>query len=82
MESGKLVFLHQNCIIQLFCNMTETEKKPYKMKYENSVRVSYPKSMYLKVRSVSVRLGVSIQDVQRMAMDHFLNEKEKEITHV
>lgn len=62
--------------------MTETEKKPYKMKYENSVRVSYPKSMYLKVRSVSVRLGVSIQDVQRMAMDHFLNEKEKEITHV
>ncbi len=52
------------------------------MKYENSVRVSYPKSMYLKVRSVSICLGVSIQDVQRMAMDRFLSETEKESTHV
>ncbi len=62
--------------------MEDKKKKQYKMKFENRFSVSYSKDLYLRARILSVKMGTSIQDVQRMAMDRFLNETEKEATHV
>lgn len=48
------------------------EKRSGKVKYDNNCRVSYPDSMYLLARKWANRKGISIQDLQRKAMDFYL----------
>jgi len=62
--------------------MEDKKKKQYKMKFENRFSVSYSKDLYLRARILSVKMGTSIQDLQRLAMERFVETKEKEITHV
>lgn len=50
-----------------------TEKRSGKVKYDNNCRVSYPDAMYLLARKWANRKGVSIQDLQRKAMEFYLN---------
>lgn len=47
------------------------------LKYENKFKVSYPDEMYLRARRWAMTKGVSIQDIQRLAMDHYLNHLDK-----
>ena len=49
------------------------EKRSGKVKYDNNCRVSYPDSMYLEARKWANRKGISVQDLQRKAMDFYLN---------
>lgn len=49
------------------------EVRKIKYKYDNCVRVSYPKKMYVLIREQAMKEGLSIQDIQRKAMDHYLN---------
>jgi hypothetical protein len=49
------------------------EKRSGKVKYDNHCRVSYPDSMYLEARKWANKKGVSIQDLQRKAMEFYLN---------
>ena len=49
------------------------EKRSGKVKYDNNCRVSYPDSMYLEARKWANRKGISIQDLQRKAMDFYIN---------
>ena len=60
--------------------MEHKKKKQYKMKYENRCTVSYSKDLYLRARILSVKMGTSIQDLQRLAMERFVETKEKEVT--
>ena len=48
------------------------EKRSGKVKYDNNCRVSYPDSMYLLARKWANKKGISIQDLQRKAMDFYL----------
>ena len=50
-----------------------TEKRSGKVKYDNNCRVSYPDAMYLLARKWANRKGISIQDLQRKAMEFYLN---------
>ena len=50
-----------------------SEKRSGKVKYDNNCRVSYPDSMYLEARKWANRKGISVQDLQRKAMDFYLN---------
>ena len=47
------------------------------LKYDNRFRVSYPDEMYIRARRWAMTKGVSIQDIQRQAMEHYLNYLEK-----
>ena len=47
------------------------------LKYDNRFRVSYPDEMYIRARRWAMTKGVSIQDIQRQAMEHYLNHLEK-----
>lgn len=49
------------------------EKRSGKVKYDNNCRVSYPDSMYLLARKWANKKGISIQDLQRKAMDFYIN---------
>ena len=49
------------------------EKRAGKYKYDNNCKVSYPDSMYLEARKWANRKGISIQDLQRKAMDFYIN---------
>ena len=49
------------------------EKRSGKVKYDNHCRVSYPDTMYLEARKWANKKGVSIQDLQRKAMEFYLN---------
>ena len=51
----------------------ETEKRAGKYKYDNKCMVSYPDAMYLEARKWANRKGVSIQDLQRKAMEFYIN---------
>lgn len=51
----------------------EIEKRANKYKYDNRCQVSYPISMYNEARKWATRKGVSIQDLQRKAMEFYLN---------
>lgn len=57
----------------------EREKGPREgqLKYDNRFRVSYPNDMYLRARRWAMIKGVSIQDIQRLAMDYYLNHLDK-----
>jgi len=48
------------------------EKRAGKYKYDNNCKVSYPDSMYLLARKWANKKGISIQDLQRKAMDFYL----------
>jgi hypothetical protein len=50
-----------------------SEKRSGKVKYDNHCRVSYPDLMYLEARKWANKKGVSIQDLQRKAMEFYLN---------
>ena len=49
------------------------EKMAGKYKYDNNCKVSYPDTMYLEARKWANKKGVSIQDLQRKAMEFYLN---------
>jgi hypothetical protein len=46
------------------------------LKHPNVFKVSYPKATYLKAYAHANRTGMSIQDIQRRAMDEYLNRSE------
>ena len=48
------------------------EKRSGKVKYDNNCRVSYPDSLYLLARKWANKKGISIQDLQRKAMDFYI----------
>lgn len=52
--------------------LNEFERKKIKYKYDNCVRVSYPTKMYVLVREQAMKESLSIQDLQRKAMDYYL----------
>ena len=51
----------------------ETEKRAGKYKYDNKCMVSYPTNLYLEARKWATRKSISIQDLQRKAMDFYIN---------
>ena len=51
----------------------EAKKTGVKTKYDNKCMVSYPDAMYLEARKWANRKGVSIQDLQRKAMEFYIN---------
>jgi len=51
----------------------ELKKTGVKTKYDNKCMVSYPDALYLDARKWANRKGVSIQDMQRKAMDFYIN---------
>jgi len=51
----------------------ETEKRAGKYKYDNKCMVSYPDAMYLEARKWATKKGISIQDLQRKAVEFYLN---------
>lgn len=52
------------------------DKKPFKMKFDNALRVSYPKEMYEFLRKWSYKKGISMQDFQRKAVEFYVNHLE------
>jgi hypothetical protein len=52
------------------------EKIDIKLKYDNRIKVSYPNDMYEGVRKWTYRKGISAQDLQRKAMEFYLNHLE------
>lgn len=51
----------------------KTEKTGVKTKYDNKCMVSYPDALYLEARKWATKKGISIQDLQRRAMDFYIN---------
>jgi hypothetical protein len=51
----------------------EAKKTGVKTKYDNKFMVSYPTAMYLDARKWANKKGISIQDIQRKAMEFYLN---------
>lgn len=54
----------------------EKQKNLLKLKYDNRLRVSYPNEMYEGIRKWTYRKGISAQDLQRKAMEFYLNHLE------
>ena len=52
------------------------EKRSGKVKYDNQCKVSYPDAMYLQARKWANKKGISIQDLQRKAMEFYINHLE------
>lgn len=52
------------------------EKKRLKLKYDTRMVVSYPNEMYEGIRKWTYRKGISAQDLQRKAMEFYLNHLE------
>lgn len=52
---------------------TNLEKRAGKYKYDNRCQVSYPDSLYLEARKWAIKKGISIQDMQRKAMEFYVN---------
>ncbi len=55
----------------------EKYQRAWKGKFDNRFTASYPKTTYLRARKVAQKMGVSMQDLQRSAMEMYLNEMEK-----
>jgi hypothetical protein len=53
------------------------KKKPHTHKFDSRFSVSYPKTMYFRAKHVAQKMGVSIQDLQRMAMESYISQFEK-----
>ena len=54
----------------------EKAKTKLKLKYDTRMVVSYPNEMYEGVRKWTYRKGISAQDLQRKAMEFYLNHLE------
>jgi hypothetical protein len=54
----------------------EKPKSIIKLKFDNRIRVSYPNDVYEGVRKWTYRKGISAQDLQRKAMEFYLNHLE------
>lgn len=54
----------------------EKQKNLLKLKYDNRLRVSYPNEMYEGIRKWTYRKGISAQDLQRKAVEFYLNHLE------
>ena len=54
----------------------ENQKKIVKYKFDNRIRVSYSNEMYEGIRKWTYRKGISAQDLQRKAMEFYLNHLE------
>jgi len=46
-------------------------------KYKNRLTTSYPDSLYREVYALALSMGVSIQDIQRKAIEHYIEHKKK-----
>jgi hypothetical protein len=51
-------------------------KKGLTLKYDNAIKVSYPDELYEKIRRHSFRKSISLQDIQRKAMEFYINHLE------
>ena len=51
----------------------EAKKTGVKTKYDNKCMVSYPDALYIEARKWANRKSISIQDMQRKAMDFCIN---------
>ena len=47
-----------------------------KLKFDNAIKVSYPDELYEKIRRHSFRKSISLQDIQRKAMEFYINHIE------
>lgn len=47
-------------------------------KYDNKCHVSYPTELYLRIRNWSQKKNKSVQDMQRAAMEFYINHLERE----
>lgn len=47
-------------------------------KYDNRCQVSYPTELYMRVRNWSLKKNKSVQDLQRAAMEFYINHLERE----
>jgi len=54
----------------------EKAKTKLKLKYDTRMVVSYPNEMYEGVRKWTYRKGIYAQDLQRKAMEFYLNHLE------
>ena len=55
----------------------EKQGRQGQLKYDNRVRVSYPDQLYASARRWAMTRGLSIQDLQREAMQHYVSHLEK-----
>ena len=46
-------------------------------KYKNRLTTSYPDSLYREVYALALSMGVSIQEIQRKAIEHYVEHKKK-----
>jgi hypothetical protein len=46
-------------------------------KYKNRLTTSYPDSLYREVYALALSMGVSIQDIQRKAIEYYVEHKKK-----
>lgn len=54
----------------------QKQKNLSKYKYDNRIKVSYPNEMYEGIRKWTYRKGISAHDLQRKAMEFYLNHLE------
>lgn len=54
------------------------DKKPFRMKFDTSLRVSYPVGVYEDLRKWSFRKGITMQDFQRRAAEFYINHLEQD----
>jgi hypothetical protein len=54
----------------------QKEKSTSKYKFDNKIKVTYPNDMYEGIRKWTYRKGISAQDLQRKAMEFYLNHLE------
>jgi len=46
------------------------------LKYNNAIKVSYPNATYLRAYAHAQKTGMSLQDIQRKALDEYLTRVE------
>jgi hypothetical protein len=54
----------------------QKEKSTSKYKFDNKIKVTYPNDLYEGIRKWTYRKGISAQDLQRKAMEFYLNHLE------
>lgn len=58
--------------------LEKKDKKPFKMKYDTSLRVSYSEEIYQGVRKWSFRKGISMQEFQRKCAEFYISALEQD----
>lgn len=53
------------------------DKEAIRYKYANRCGISYPNGLYIAARKWARAQGITIQDVQRQAMRHYVDHLEK-----